>query len=159
MGCWVFFFFFQCIGFRSCWHNHSQCCFYKGQTHPHMIYNSQKSCLPRGDECTLMPLKLRGLCYLNYRANLCSPSCVIIYRPAMAKIPWDLPHLKTKAFNSFGSEPWGSFPEGQKSPDKDNKGEKDTGGKKASVTQVPQAGCYAVCQCRSVFLWGCGQTA
>lgn len=42
--------------------------------------------------------------------------------------------------------------------DKDNNEEKDTG-KKASVTQVPQAGCYAVRQCRSVFLRGCGQTA
>lgn len=39
----------------------------------------------------------------------------------------------------------------KKIPDKDNNGEKERE-KKASLTQVPQAGCYAICQCRSVFL-------
>ncbi len=143
-------------------HNHSQCCFYKGQTRPHMIYNSQKSCLPRGDEWTPMPLKLRGLYHLNYRADVCLPPCVICHHLSSCN---SVDNLRSATFKD--KELWlfwtstlrQSLLVGQKkSPDKDNNGENDTG-KKASVTQVPQAGCYAVCQCRSVFLRGCGQTA
>lgn len=132
---------------------YSQCCGFKGQTLPRMIYNSQKSRLPRGDERTPMPLKPSGLYDLNFRANVSSPPCVMCHHSTSTgsvrtlrsalRLLWKSAPRQTSL---VGKKPWCN-----------NKGGKTR--ETANVTQVPRVGCYAGHQCHSVFLRDCGQTA